>query len=161
MNVSKLMTHGSIFPSVCYFFVLFLTLCTTLSAQEEIINSKEEIVVYTKSGPITVDAKIDTGATSSSVGKEFVEENNLEPYTSDEVDQEHDCPKGKKYVVSGLGKQCRDRVKISFSIRGNIHHSIATVANRKHLSTPVLIGRRDLTGTYTYLVRPLAVDDNE
>ena len=159
MNTSKQTSLGRL-PSTLL-ILLFLSGCAT--NREVILDSVEEITVYTNSGPVNVKAKIDTGSTSSSVDSAFVKQYGLEPHIADMGNVE--CPYGQSYVKNANGEQCRDWVRFSFSIKGNFHSNPATVADRSKLSTPVLIGNLDTKDKY--LVRPtintpiLEDNDNE
>jgi len=150
MNTSKQTSLGSL-PSTLL-ILLFLSGCAT--NREVILDSVEEITVYTNSGSVKVRAIIDTGARSSSIAKTFVEKYGLRPFIEDTVNEK--CENGKVYVVNALGWECRTRVNLSFSLKGRLHETTATVSERNNLKTLVLIGRRDTVGKY--IVRPISHD---
>ena len=55
-----------------------------------------------------------------------------------------------KIFKSGLGKQRRYVINVTFYLAGRKIKTIASVAKRHNLRTPLIIGRRDLEG---FLVR--------
>jgi len=55
-----------------------------------------------------------------------------------------------KYYKSGFGKERRRVINLTFYLAGRKITTLANVANRTHLRSPVIIGRRDLGG---FLVR--------
>lgn len=154
MNTLKQTTLGRIIPSIFIIF-LFLSSCTT--HREIIVNSIEDIVVYTDNGPITVRAKIDSGAESSSVALSFVKKYGLDIHVPETWSKR--CPNGQSYIKSANGGQCRSMVVLYFRIKGNLHTSYANVSRRSHLSTPILIGSKDLAGVY--LIRPIVTNTKE
>lgn len=160
MNTSKQPLLGRLVPSISLFLLILLGGCAT--SREMVVDSWEEIIIYTDQGPIKVRAKIDTGAKTSSIDRTFVEKYGLDPFIEDTGDEE--CPHGQQHVTNAHGEQCRERVTFSFTLKGNVHQdSVATVSNRGDLSTLVLIGKSDTAGRY--LVRPvingLDLDDEE
>lgn len=154
MNTFKQTLLGRILPSTLAIFFLCHGCASIPQRQftETIIDSVEEIIVYTKSGPVKVLAKIDTGARSSSVDSTFAQKHGLSPYVGTVKNVK--CPDGQKYIKSAIDGQCRDRVVLSFNLRGNFHYNPATVSDRRNLQTVVLIGRRDIIGKY--IVRPIS-----
>jgi len=99
-----------------------------------------------------VMAKVDTGAYRSSIDRKLAEELNL--LTKNNVLY-------ARHYRSSMGKR-RERkiIELVFKLGGRRIKSAVNVVNRSHLNTPVLIGRRDLTG---FLVKPepLATGDSE
>ncbi len=84
-----------------------------------------------------VHAKIDTGAWKTSIDKELakrlgiLDENNI---------------LWTRTYKSSLGKEVRKVVSVTFYLAGTRVATIANVADRSKLRTPVIIGRRDLKG---------------
>lgn len=75
-----------------------------------------------------VKAKIDTGAHHNSICKELFEKLNLGPVI------------GKVSIKSATGKQERPVVNAELEIKGRKLKTKFNIANRKHLTYPVLIG---------------------
>jgi len=84
-----------------------------------------------------VRAKIDTGAWKTSIDKTLAEELGL--LKSSNI-------LWTKVVKSSLGKESRRVISLKFYLAGRKITTIANVANRSSLRTPLLIGRRDLPG---------------
>lgn len=117
------------------------TSLTTVPERDNILGIIEKIVMYGPKGKKIVEAKVDTGAFSTSIDESLVHELGL---------KEH--PK-QKLVRSGMGYEVRDRVDVLFRLRGKDIQTDASYTDRSHLRFPVLIGRRDLKG---FLVDPLS-----
>jgi len=97
-----------------------------------VIKSVETITIYTKNGPIDVQARIDTGADYSSMDIKLSEELGFKEYI------------GKINVTSANGTKTRPIVRIPFSIQGKKKTSHFTLIDRSMLTYRVLIGRLDL-----------------
>ncbi len=114
------------------------------------IATWEKVLVLTaRKSKKEVVAKIDTGAWRSSIDKTLAESFGL--LTKDNI-------LWTKTVKSGLGKEIRDVIGISFYLGGKKITTIASVANRKGLRTQLIVGRRDLEG---FLVSPRGVDETQ
>lgn len=87
----------------------------------------------------TIEAKIDTGAFRSSIDKRLASELGLAANPEQIL------------VKSASGMQLRPAVNIQFELRGRSVKTVATMANRKHLRYPMIVGRLDLKG---FLVDP-------
>lgn len=85
----------------------------------------------------SVHAKIDTGAWKTSIDKELAQK--LGILTDSNI-------LWTKVYKSSLGKEVRKVVNLTFYLAGNRIATIANVANRGHLRTPLIIGRKDLAG---------------
>lgn len=90
----------------------------------------------------TVTARIDTGATSSSIGKALVKELGLGPVVK------------QKVIMQAHGKETRDVIKATLKLHGEEFTVSFTVANRMHLKYPVLIGQKILKKG-KFLIDPL------
>lgn len=86
-----------------------------------------------------VTARIDTGAVRSSIDRELAEELGL-------LTEENILWKRKYAYRSASGKQSRPVIALHIKIAGRTIKTSASVANRHRLSTPLLIGRNDLSG---------------
>lgn len=101
------------------------------------INIWEPVKITSKGEKIEVKAKIDTGAWKTSIDKSLAEKLNL-TNTSNVL--------WTKTYKSSLGSEKRKVVNLTFYLAGRKISTIASVANRGHLRTPLIIGRRDLGG---------------
>jgi alpha-L-glutamate ligase-like protein len=86
---------------------------------------------------IEIKAKIDTGAWRSSVDRTLAKEFGL--LTKENI-------LWSKRFKSGLGIQKRQVINLTFYLAGRKIKTIASIADRSKLRTPLIIGRRDLTG---------------
>ena len=91
---------------------------------------------------IEVRAKIDTGAWRTSIDRNLARELGL---------LRPDNILWTKVYKSGLGKEEREVINLTFYLAGRRIKTVANVAKREHLRAPMIIGRRDLSG---FLVKP-------
>ncbi len=84
-----------------------------------------------------VHAKIDTGAWKTSIDKELAQRLGI-------LDESNIL--WTKVYKSSLGKEVRKVVNLTFYLAGTKISTIANVANRSNLRTPLIIGRKDLSG---------------
>lgn len=96
---------------------------------------------------VPVDAKIDTGAFSTSIDREFAEKLGL-------LADEHVLL--TRTFRSALGEEKRRLIEVDFTLKGKRIKTCASVTKRSHLAYNMIIGRRDLKG---FLVDPV-VEDN-
>ena len=102
------------------------------------IKATEEIkVISVKGEEVSVLAKIDTGAWTSSIDKEFAAELGL--YRPNKV-------LWYKKAISALGKERRPVINVTFWLAGRKITTAMTVSNRKNLTYKVNIGRTELGG---------------
>lgn len=107
------------------------------------INVWEEVKVVTGTGhKRLIRAKIDTGAWKTSIDKGLAGELKL---------LEKSNILWTKLYKSSLGREVRKVVSLKFYLAGRRISTIANVANRGSLRTPLIIGRRDLEG---FLIKP-------
>jgi len=107
------------------------------------VNIWENIkIVSGKKEKVEVQAKIDTGAWKTSIDEDLAKELGI-------LDKSNVL--WTKVFKSGLGREKRKVISLSFYLAGRRINTLANVAHRKHLRSRVLIGRRDLAG---FLVNP-------
>lgn len=82
-------------------------------------------------------AKVDTGARSTAIDRTYASELGL---------LEKNNVLWNRKFLSSLGEQKRPVVNITFWLGGKRITTVAGVADRKRLKTPMIIGRRDLNG---------------
>jgi len=85
----------------------------------------------------TIKAKIDTGAWKTSIDKDLAAKLGI-------LDKSNVL--WTKIYKSSLGKETRKVVSLKFYLAGTRVSTIANVATRSHLRTPLIIGRKDLKG---------------
>lgn len=106
----------------------------------KILKTVEKVKIYTpKKKAQKVEARIDTGALRSSIDRNLAEELGL-------LDESNILWKRKYAYRSAHGKQSRPVIGLNIRLAGRKIKTSASVANRSKLSTPILIGRRDLQG---------------
>lgn len=115
---------------------------TNVPETSNVLNVIEKVTLYGPKGKKKVNAKIDTGAYTSSIDESLVEQLGFEPYHK------------KKRVRSGIGFEVRDAVRITLRIHNKDINTIASCTDRTHMRYDMIIGRRDLKG---FLVDPVYV----
>ena len=114
-----------------------------------ILGLTEEISIFGKDNKEEkLRARIDTGATASSVDIKLAEKLGLGPVIR------------TKLVKSASGKKVRDIVMVEVNIKGKLIKGEFSLANREGLSYSVLIGQNVLKEGY-FLVDPLINKDNK
>ncbi|GIW23108.1 MAG: hypothetical protein KatS3mg068_2115 [Candidatus Sericytochromatia bacterium] len=126
-----------------FFVSLYLPINTILYAQDLkekiLIKAVEEIIIYGKNTTKVVKARIDTGASQSSIDKDLAKELGFNKYI------------GKINVISANGIQLRNMIEVNYSLAGKNIKAIFTISDRSNLNYKVLIGRNDLKG---FLINP-------
>lgn len=100
------------------------------------VGAHETVIIYGLNGiEKEVEAKIDTGADSSSIDRELAEEMGL--LGADNYLYED-------YFQSALGRKKRDVVGITYRMAGRKVRSRVSVTDRSRVRTKMLVGKRDL-----------------
>jgi len=106
------------------------------------VNVWEKVKIVSAGGKkVEIEAKLDTGAWKTSIDKSLAEKLGITQKSN---------VLWTKYYKSGFGKERRRVINLTFYLAGRKITTLANVANRTHLRSPVIIGRRDLGG---FLVR--------
>lgn len=107
-----------------------------------VLGLTSKITIFGKNKQQTVVARVDTGATKSSIDKTLAEQLRLVPGSR------------TKIVKSSLGISQRPVIEIKVKIDDKILTTDFTVAERSHLTYPVLIGQNILK-LGEFLIDPL------
>jgi len=114
-----------------------------LSDEKAVIQNLEEIKIrLSKKKRTPVLAKVDTGAYRSSIDKDLAQELGL---------LKEDNILWHRGYISGLGKERRPVIEVTFYLKGRRIKTAVSVSNRSRMKAKFLIGRRDLGG---FLVEP-------
>ena len=111
-------------------------------AKREIVGLVEKVTLIGNTKEITLYARIDSGATKSSVDKALVNELNLGPVIR------------SKRVKNVLGSVLRPIINAKVKIANKIREEEFTVADRKHMKYRLLIGQNILKKE-KFLIDPL------
>jgi len=101
-------------------------------AEKIVVGLTSRVVVFGKKGKKEVTARIDTGATKSSIDEAFAKELGLAE------------PLKHAKVKSASGTRHRPVIVVEISIAGELITAEFTVADRAHMKYPVLIGQNIL-----------------
>jgi alpha-L-glutamate ligase-like protein len=113
------------------------------SDEKVVAKNLEEIKIrLSKKRRVPVLAKVDTGAYRSSIDKGLAKELGL---------LEEDNILWHRGYVSGLGRERRPVIQITFYLKGRRIKTAVSVSNRARMKAKFLVGRRDLEG---FLVEP-------
>jgi hypothetical protein len=111
-------------------------------AKRATLGLHEEVTLFSDEGKKKVKARVDTGATKSSIDVTLAAELKLGPIT------------GKKTVKSAHGTTLRPIIRVHFKIDGKELDAGFTLAERAHMTYPVLIGQ-DVLKKGEFLIDPL------
>lgn len=100
--------------------------------QKRTIGLHEMVTIFGKSGKKTIKARIDTGATKSSIDTSLARELDLGPVIR------------IAKVKSASGKQHRDIVLVNAELAGKKMQAEFTVTDRSHMTYSILIGQNIL-----------------
>lgn len=111
--------------------------------KQPVLKSAEEVILVDGSGKkIKVMAKIDTGAWSSSIDRDFAQELGL---------LKRDKILWYRKKANALGTEQRPVISLKFWLAGKKISTVVSTAKRTHLTYKMLVGRTDLTG---FLIDP-------
>lgn len=109
------------------------------------VKSVETIKIYAPGKKrVKAEARIDTGAVRSSIDRKLAKDIGL-------LHEDNILWRNKFLYRSATGRQARPVIAITYRLAGRKIKTTASVADRSKMTTPVLIGRRDLVG---FLVSP-------
>ncbi len=116
------------------------TFSDKVSIGPKVLTIIQDITFDRNGQPITVKAKLDTGAFRTSMDSKFVDLLGLS--LSDE----------KVFVKSASGEHYRPTVKVTFELANKRITTLASVVDRTNLKYPVIIGYRDMKN---FLIKPV------
>lgn len=111
-----------------------------VSISPKILTIVQEVTFYRNGEPITVKAKLDTGAFRTSIDRKFAELLDLVVLNE------------KVFVKSASGESFRPTAKTSFILGGKKINTVVSIVDRSNLKYPVIIGHRDMKD---FLIRPV------
>ena len=107
-----------------------------------VLGLTQRIIIYGKNKQKTVIARVDTGATKASIDKTLAKQLKLVPGTKTRI------------VRSAHGISKRPVVEIRIKINNKILKADFTIAERSHLTYPVLVGQNILKAG-KFIIDPL------
>jgi hypothetical protein len=120
-----------------------------MEGERIILGLTEEVTIFgNHTDSEMLRARIDTGATSSSIDEKLAEKLRLGPII------------GKKLVKSASGHEMRDLVIVEVIIKGQKIKAQFSIANRNNMTYPALIGQNILIKG-RFIVDPLKNDEKE
>jgi alpha-L-glutamate ligase-like protein len=112
---------------------------------QTILGIIEPVTIVDSSGtPHTISAKIDTGAWRTTIDQALARDWHIDTVIVDHAE-----------VRGALGRQRRPIIELALTLRDKHIKTHAFLADRSHMSYPMIIGRRDLKG---FLVDPSRKD---
>lgn len=105
-----------------------------------VLAINQEATIHFKNQKFETKAKMDTGAKRSSIDKALLEKIGI-PLTGELV-----------HISSASGSGYRPTANVTVEIGGKKRTVVATVADRSHLTFPMLIGHQDMKG---FLIKPV------
>ena len=101
-------------------------------SDRKVIGFYEEVTVVGKEKSEKVTARIDTGATKSSLDSRLAVKLKLGPVIE------------KKYIKNAHGAKLRPIINVEIELKGEKIKELFSVADRSHMKYPVLIGQNIL-----------------
>lgn len=117
-----------------------------MAEDKPIISLMEKVTVFGPEKQKEVNARIDTGAHTSSIDVKLAAELNLGPIIE------------TKNVKSASGVGLRPMIRAKISINGFTLESEFTIANRDHMKYSVLVGRNILSKA-GFLIDPAKINE--
>lgn len=118
--------------------------------KDKTIIGSQEVVSFPEIGIESIDARIDTGATTSSLGVKSIEENGNHvccKMPNNQLICFHDY--NKKVIKSSFGHtEERYVVRLLVNVHGRNVRTKFTLSDRSKMKFPVLIGRNLLKGKF-------------
>jgi len=111
-----------------------------VSISPKILTIIQEVTFYRSGEPITVKAKLDTGAYRTSVDRKFAELLGMDVLSE------------KVFVKSASGESFRPTAKATFTLGGKKINTVVSIVDRSNLKYPVIIGHRDMKD---FLIKPV------
>lgn len=111
----------------------------------KVLSIAQDVTFYRNGEPITVKAKLDTGAHRTSIDRNFAAVLGLQS-----LDE-------RVFVKSASGENFRPITKVSFILAGKKISTTASLVDRSSLKYPVIIGHRDLKD---FLIKPIFDDES-
>ena len=105
----------------------------------KVLGVIEDVIIRGKNGPVTIQAKVDSGALRTSIDEKLAHELGLEMGAD------------KLHVRSANGESVRPTAKVTYEIAGRKISSVVTVTDRSQMTCPMIIGRLDMNG---FLIDP-------
>lgn len=125
---------GSVAVAIAIFGLLILDYFESGKETGTVLGDRENVIVMTENGPVTVSAKIDTGADYSAIDATLAKSLGLKSNSLN------------RRVINAQGMQVRETADITFNIGNRQISTVVSLADRSALSTEMLIGRSDMQG---------------
>lgn len=125
---------GSIAMAVALLAVFVFDYFESGKETSAVLGDRETVVVLTDKGPVTIVAKIDTGADYSAIDATLAQSLGLRTNSL------------MRRVTNAQGTQLRNTADIDFSVGNRQISTIVSIADRSQLSTEMIIGRSEMQG---------------
>ncbi|MBN2367433.1 ATP-dependent zinc protease [Candidatus Woesearchaeota archaeon] len=100
--------------------------------EKTVIGLVEHVTIHGEENEVKTEARIDTGATKSSIDMKLASKLKLGPIVS------------SKYIKSAHGSKLRPVIEAEITIKGRKIKSLFTLADREHMKFQVLVGQNIL-----------------
>lgn len=111
-----------------------------VSISPKILTIIQEVTFFRNGEPITVKAKLDTGAYRTSIDRKFTELLGIALLEE------------KVFVKSASGESFRPTAKVVFTLGGKKINTIVSIVDRSNMKYPVIVGHRDMKD---FLIKPI------
>jgi len=116
--------------------------------KKNIIGIFEKVIIHSASGEKTVMAKIDTGASKSSIDVTLAASLQLGPVIK------------SKRIRNAHGSNLREVIEVNIILAGNKTKCEFTLADRSHMKYPIIIGQNTLKKG-CFLIDPLKTNKTD